>query len=214
MKKKNSITTTIIAGGKSTGPMEGGIDPQKATAVMGSVIERAIDAAIHAAAEPKPAGKVKKIAEYLKYTFTEKELLEIGRNLGRSSHEIGRLEGELDAFKKQMNAQIARLEADQSVLAQQVTNGYEMRQIACEVRFNVPESKLKTIVRLDTMETVKVEAMDSYECQEELNFEKAAEQDEKGKEPPPETPAEAAAKAPVPEPEKPAEPPAETAPPA
>ena len=52
-----------------------------------------------------PKGKVKKITEYLKYTFSEKELLEIGRNLGRSSHEIQRLEGELDAFKKQMNAQ-------------------------------------------------------------------------------------------------------------
>jgi len=46
---------------------------------------------------------------------------------------------------------------------------------------------------MDTQETVEVKPMESHECQEELDFEKAAERKAVG-------PAEVAAAAPVPEP--------------
>lgn len=138
----------------------------------------------------KPSGKVKQITEYLKYTFTKDELLVHARELGRTTHEIQRHENQLDAIKKELNAKISSLEAQRNVLSNHVTNGYEMRQVDCEVRFNVPESKKKTVVRLDTEETVQVLPMDGYECQEELDFEKAEAK---------KTGAEVAAGAPVPE---------------
>lgn len=216
MKKKGKgITTTITAGGRSTGPMKDGIDPQKAMDVMRPVVEAAVRAAV---AENKPTGKVKKISEYLRYDFSRQELVERAQELARTIQEIQRLEDNLASIKKNIQGQIAEYEAKRNRLTQIVSAGYEMRDVECEVRYNVPVSKIKTIVRLDSNEEVAVKPMEQYECQEELDFEKAEERKAKKAEPekPAETPAEVAARAPVPEPEpkKPADPQPEAAPPA
>jgi len=186
---KKGVTVEVSSGGRTTGPMTGGIDPKKFAAVVEPIL-----------AEPtKPPGKVKKITEYLRYDFTRIELVERAQDLARTLQEIQRLEDNLASLKKSIQSQVAEQEAKRNRLSNCVAAGYEMRDVACEVRFNLPSSKLKTIIRVDTYATVNIMAMDSYECQEELNFEKALDAEKPAENA---TPAQAAAAAPVPEPEK------------
>jgi len=120
-------------------------------------------------------GKVKETTEWLRYDFSNDELLDKARELGRAGQEISCLESQLDSVKKDLNAKIAALEATRGMLGNHVTSGYEMRNLKCEIRYNDPEDKTKTVVRVDTGEVIRTAKMESHELQEEIDFEKAAE---------------------------------------
>lgn len=54
--------------------------------------------------------------------------------------------------------------------SRRINNGYEHRNIDCQIRFNDPESGMKTLMRMDTGEIVRITKMSEAEKQEELPF--------------------------------------------
>ena len=178
-KEKDPITVEVSSGGRTTGPMTGALDPDKVGKVLDPLLREFL--------LPQPKGKVKQITEYLRYDFTRMELVERAQELARSLQEIQRLEDNLASVKKNIQSQVAEQEAKRNRLSNCVAAGYEMRDVPCEVRFNDPESKKKTVVRLDSLEIVQVLPMDGYECQEELDFEERQEAESAVPVPPPPT---------------------------
>mgnify|MGYP001611050355 CR=1 FL=1 len=170
-KQDDPVTMELSSGGRTTGPMTGGLDPDK--------VDKIFDPLLREFLLPVK-GKVKQITEYLRYDFTRMELVERAQELARSLQEIQRLEGNcpwcpVASVKKNIQSQVAEQEAKRNRLSNCVAAGYEMRDVPCEVRFNDPESKKKTVIRLDNLEIVRVLPMDRYECQEELDFEERQE---------------------------------------
>ncbi len=112
--------------------------------------------------------KTKRIAEYLKYTFSDPEQSENAKQLARKTQQLV----ELDLKKKQLMADI-KAEAEEGAsavarLARWVNDGYDFRMIDCEVQYDRPKRGQKRIVRLDTGEEVVTRNMDSAELQDSL----------------------------------------------
>ena len=63
------------------------------------------------------------------------------------------LEATLKEISSQYKAEIVQQDNIIQQAAQKIRDGYEYREVDCEVAFNVPERGKKTITRLDTMET-------------------------------------------------------------
>jgi hypothetical protein len=66
---------------------------------------------------------------------------------------------------KEFNDKLTALDERQRQLAHVMRTGIERRMVACEVFFHTPAEASKRIVRLDTGEVVKEEAMTAAECQ-------------------------------------------------
>ena len=68
----------------------------------------------------------------------------------------------------------SKLDEQESLIqkyAQCISSGYEPRQIECGTFFHDPKEGKRTIRRLDTFETVKVETMSGDEMQQTLDLE-------------------------------------------
>jgi hypothetical protein len=112
--------------------------------------------------------QTKKVAEYLKYEFSEEETRDNAKSLARTSQQLS----ELELKKKQMMADIKSEIDDANAyaarLARWVNDEYDFRNVECEVTFDTPSPGWKTIVRLDTGESVKEARMTSEEMQQAL----------------------------------------------
>lgn len=75
---------------------------------------------------------------HAKHIFTEKELLELSRGLGRTCTEISTLESEKSAVTKDFGSRIETKEIQRDSLVDKVTSGYEMRPTECFVVMDVP----------------------------------------------------------------------------
>ncbi len=94
---------------------------------------------------------------------------------------------------KEYGDQLVALDEKQRQLAGVLKTGIERRMVGCQVLFHTPAEATKRIVRMDTGEVVKEEAMTPAECQmhmfaaysafEEFMKEEAEQKD--GDEPPP-----------------------------
>jgi hypothetical protein len=111
---------------------------------------------------------VHKSREYLRYDFTDAEMLEMGKGLARANERVAALESEKDDVVSAIKARITRAESEGAGLAVALNKGYEMRDVECTVMFHVPADGKKTITRTDSGEIVRVEAMDAHEMQERL----------------------------------------------
>jgi hypothetical protein len=109
--------------------------------------------------------------EYLKYQFTEPELKERATQLARECRELEDIENEKKQVMSDFKAKIDGHQAKISGLSNNINNGYEYRYIDCEVVLNQPIDGEKQIIRKDTGELVKQEAMTPQELQEELPLE-------------------------------------------
>lgn len=114
---------------------------------------------------------IKTTREFLKYVFTEQEIHEQGLELARVNQQVETLREEKKAVVSNYKAKIDRAETDMNVLSSNINNGYEYRNIECQVHLNTPNTGLKTVLRTDTGEIVRKEAMTPEELQYELQFE-------------------------------------------
>jgi len=121
-----------------------------------------------ATAVQEPPPPVYKTREYLRYDFTDAEMLEMGKGLARANERVGALEYEKEDVVSAIKARITRAESEGAALANGLNKGYEMRDIECIIAFHVPENGKKTITRTDSGEIVRVETMDAHEMQEQL----------------------------------------------
>jgi len=112
--------------------------------------------------------KPRKITEYLKYVFTEEETRENAKKLARKNQELAELELKKKQLAADIKSEIDSANAEAARLARWVNDEYDFRMVECEILFNSPQEKQKTVYRIDTGEVVKTEKMTGDELQAEL----------------------------------------------
>lgn len=127
-----------------------------------------IEESTDVAEQEQKAVFIKKVTEYLRYQFTDAELLDLSKQLARKLAEQERAERELKEVSTQLKAAVTAKENEVSTLSHLVQNGYEYRNIECEVRFDHPEKGKKTMLRMDTGEIVSESKMTGEDLQGQL----------------------------------------------
>ena len=80
-----------------------------------------------------------------RYTFTDKELIELGRCMWRESGVIARLETELGSIKADFKSKIEAAEMRHNDAGRKQSEGFEMRVASGLVEFNTPTRGEKSI---------------------------------------------------------------------
>ena len=87
---------------------------------------------------------------HAKHVFSQEELLELSRDLGRTCTAINTLESEKSAVTKDFGSRIETNEIKRDSLVDKVTSGYEMRPTDCLVVFD-PKNRSKDYFRVDSL---------------------------------------------------------------
>ena len=85
---------------------------------------------------------------HARHVFSQEELLELSRELGRTCTEINKLEQEKSAVGKDFGARIETQEIKRDGLIDNVTSGYAMRPTDCIVVLD-PKNRSKDYFRQD-----------------------------------------------------------------
>jgi hypothetical protein len=118
--------------------------------------------------ETPPTHREERVTEYLKYTFTNTEVLELSKSLAKGNQDMSEIEAEKKRLMADFSAKIQAFEADIASLSRKVYSGYEFRNVECKMVYHYPEVGMKTLIRLDSNVEVKTEAMSMSERQEML----------------------------------------------
>jgi hypothetical protein len=110
------------------------------------------------------------VDRHLKYTFNQDERNNLASELANAYYDRSELESQLSSIKADFKGRIGSLETQIEKHTRKIRDGYEMREIECEVQFHTPVDGQKRVVRLDTGEVVAVEYMLPHERQEILPF--------------------------------------------
>lgn len=105
----------------------------------------------------------KTATESLRYRFSENEITEIARKQADHFRERAILEEEKKRVANQYKTRIETIESEIEGCTESITTGYEIRQVECNVYWHRPERGMKTLIRLDTLEIVRVAAMSEHE---------------------------------------------------
>jgi len=109
--------------------------------------------------------------EHLRYEFSEREVLELAKELADANTKADQIEQDkkrvMSDFKSKLDNEQSRI----GRLSDCISTGYEVRPIRVGVFLNEPEEGQKTIRRLDTFQSLRVEDMTSDEMQEKLGLE-------------------------------------------
>jgi len=130
--------------------------------------------------EKKIEKKIITSARNLKHYFTEDEKQIIGADLAKSTQTKMSLEDDKKAVVDQYKSKISSAEFDIKEFAKQLNQGYEFRDIECEVISDFVLGKI-SFKRLDTGEIVDTRDMLPYELQMELDFQKKEENEDSEK---------------------------------
>jgi hypothetical protein len=117
----------------------------------------------------------------LRYDFTAVEVHELSVQLANETKKVGALTEEKKSVTSQWTAKINEAKAACNNLSFKVADGYEHREVECEVILNQPANGKKTIIRKDSNTLVGVEAMTQHDwnkINEKNNLFNAAEQEE------------------------------------
>ncbi|GEM_PF-5743378 len=106
----------------------------------------------------------KTVKRYLKHTFTEPEMLSFRDTLASTICELSQLEDEKKTVTSQYAAKINEKKATSNMAAQNIRNGYEFRDIECDIFYDL-KRRMKTIVRKDTGEFIEELPMTAEELQ-------------------------------------------------
>lgn len=109
-----------------------------------------------------------RVEKCLRYEFTQPEILELGKQLAEANSRLARIESDKKRVVADFGSQISNQQSAIQSMSQNISSGYEMRQIQCRVFFHTPSEGRKTIARLDTGEIVEVVEMTDDEMQEAL----------------------------------------------
>lgn len=83
---------------------------------------------------------------HAKHTFSQEELIEVSRSLGRTCTEITTLESEKSVVTKDFASRIETKEIMRDSLVDKVSSGYEFRPTECVVVFD-PKNRSKDFMR-------------------------------------------------------------------
>lgn len=99
----------------------------------------------------------------LRYDFTAVEVHDLSVQLANETKKVVSLTEEKKSVVSQWTAKINESKAACNSLSFKVADGYEHRDVDCEVIFNQPENGKKAIIRKDSNTLVAVEAMTAYD---------------------------------------------------
>lgn len=99
----------------------------------------------------------------LRYDFTAPEIHDLSMELAGKTKEIVTLKKQKTSAVSQYTAKINEAEANCNSLSNKVADGFEHREVECEVIFNQPANGKKTIIRKDSNSLVGVEAMTQHD---------------------------------------------------
>lgn len=99
----------------------------------------------------------------LRYDFTAVEIHDLSVQLANETKKVVSLTEEKKSVVSQWTAKINESKAACNSLSFKVSDGYEHREVDCEVNFNQPAQGKKTIIRKDSNTLVGVEEMSKYD---------------------------------------------------
>ena len=108
--------------------------------------------------------------ESCKYQFTAEEKAELASALAQGVAELREKEDDKKAVMSDFKAAIDTLSAQTHGIAGKLNNGFEMRQIECEVVRDYPKHEIRYI-RIDTDECVRTKKMSQEDMEMELPLE-------------------------------------------
>ena len=106
----------------------------------------------------------------LTVSLTDTDRLRFCQEMADAKDGKDRLEAQASEVSKDFKAKIAAHETRMGSLASVIRAGYQYVDVPCEVRLATPTPNLKTIVRLDTNETVEQLEMTDADRQSMLPF--------------------------------------------
>lgn len=95
----------------------------------------------------------------LRYDFTAVEVHELSVQLANETKKVSSLTEEKKSVTSQWTAEINKAKAACNNLSFKVADGYEHRDVECEVILNQPVNGKKTIIRKDSNTMVGIEDM-------------------------------------------------------
>jgi len=115
--------------------------------------------------------KVDVVRQSLKCLLTDEEKQAKAGELAMATTSLEEKEDEKAEVSASFNAAIKELKARCGRVATVVTNGYEYREVECEIEHDYKDGTITTI-RRDTMEVVGQRSMTTEEREQGLPFEK------------------------------------------
>lgn len=115
--------------------------------------------------------EIKKITQKLRCLLTDEEKICAGKELAEATESIETLENDKAQIVADFKAKITAAQAQISVLSNKLRSGYEFRDVACELRYDVPAKGQKQVFRLDTKKVVETAPMTEEEKQRQLPLE-------------------------------------------
>lgn len=109
-----------------------------------------------------------KIKKHLEVKLTDEELKLISKNLAYENSQLEEIEDKKKSVNADFTNQITNSKASISILSRKINNGYEYRDIDCEILFHTPNTGKKTIIRKDTGEAIEIIDMTQEEMQEPI----------------------------------------------
>lgn len=89
----------------------------------------------------------------LKYVFSTDDRLNLSELLASNNQELRRMEDEKKAAASRYKSEMDAIEERITDISNKIRSGYEHRTVEVEVTFHHPAKNVKTIKRLDTMES-------------------------------------------------------------
>lgn len=99
----------------------------------------------------------------LRYDFTAKETHDLSIQLANETRKLAAIEEEKSSIASQYAAKVKESKATCNKLSNLVADGYELRDIECEIQYHKPQQGKKTIIRKDSNKVTAIEAMTEWE---------------------------------------------------
>lgn len=119
---------------------------------------------------------IRKEVKYLRVDFTREELEQFGKEMARSSAARDEAVEGKKAATAQFSEKIARAEMEIAAAARKINQGYEFRNVECQVRLDKPQKGMAIVIRLDTGAEVERREITSDEKQRELPLESGSDE--------------------------------------
>lgn len=113
--------------------------------------------------------------EAIKFVFGSDDIRELGQSLARETQNVYDLENRKKEIDADMAAQIKAAEGRVALITTKLNNGHEMREVEVLVLYDEPRQGIKRIVRADTNEHLRDEAMTLEEMQRGFGFQEPSE---------------------------------------
>jgi hypothetical protein len=112
--------------------------------------------------------EAKRKYESVKFTFGATDIQELGQQLARENEAVYKLERKKKEVDADLAAQLKSANARAEETTRKLNNGYEMREVEVLHMMDEPRTGMKRIIRLDTNEHLRDEAMTFEEMQRGL----------------------------------------------